>query len=830
MRAVAIVPNLTVDLRNLSADVWNARPVKGILDESRLDGIYDIGTALRPLRAAEILPVGDLASLFSTIERNCQIWGGGGTVLVPSTDGKLSGPYVAELIRSDVDDMRMDLFGDDACAPKWIDHGMGRPHPALLIADGMGDRREWSPFRVADLNDSDPWKPIYAATIGLWPVAPSPELFPHWQYDAPPESFEMFFAVERLQVSGSLDDLINRMTVKPANWPRTLSLLGLASGMRPNTGYIAVENVLPNHREARTAAGPNIIVVFGDDPASDAALLWNLRAAHGSSYALPIGIPRAELTKKALASLRKPGLFAAFGLSGGAAYLTSASVPIEELSAFAALHPEHKAVTFDQLLSFGCAPAIPHNQVTTFTNGLARVVPETEADTKLLYPFGRRSTGPQLQLDVIVDNDHIPMSQTMRGTSFGPRFLAGRASSQVPSGGLRSARTVQVEWPTPWLRLQCVARDLQLEVEVSGPGHAALALLDALGGISQVHWLAHPGLIRLLYKLAERSGMTWWKKRWTDARKEIDSLGIDESAFEELAQSMGRDDAVIAPSGEGRELEFQEFIKAFGNREKAATSWLRWAEQRHLVVRGFEVRCDKCKARSWIPIASVPPMSVTCPGCGRPVKHPFPPRHLQFTYRLGEVLRRAMENDCLDHLFALRHMYELFRDKGLVGIHPGANFRNLGDSDVVAEADVLMLFADGSLVPGEVKRTGAGVTPTSLAKLDATVARLEAPWSFLAVGQAARECGSNVPSAIDREHSRPRLVITTDQTFTTNAIWGMGADPFAWRPRTRADDDQRSEKFVAYLRDRAPDAPWSPSELLLLDPPEEEDEAEESAD
>jgi hypothetical protein len=95
----------------------------------------------------------------------------------------------------------------------------------------------------------------------------------------------------------------------------------------------------------------------------------------------------------------------------------------------------------------------------------------------------------------------------------------------------------------------------------------------------------------------------------------------------------------------------------------------------------------------------------------------------------------------------------------------------------------------------------------------------------MAVGQAARECGTNVLSSADRESTRPRLVITTDQTFTSNVIWAMGADPFAWKPRTQVDDDQRSGEFVSYLRDRTPDTPWSPIDLLLLDPSEIEAEA-----
>jgi hypothetical protein len=167
-----------------------------------------------------------------------------------------------------------------------------------------------------------------------------------------------------------------------------------------------------------------------------------------------------------------------------------------------------------------------------------------------------------MQLDVIVDGHRVPTSRTLRGERFwGPRFAAGYAQIKVPASSLRDTPSVEVEWPTPWLRLQCVARDHELDVEVSPGGHAALALVDALGGIDQIQWLAHPGLVDLLYRLAERSGMTWWKRRWTAAHKEIESLGIGEEAFEELAQALGRDEPAVAPPGEGRELGFQELSR-----------------------------------------------------------------------------------------------------------------------------------------------------------------------------------------------------------------------------------------------------------------------------
>lgn len=137
-------------------------------------------------------------------------------------------------------------------------------------------------------------------------------------------------------------------------------------------------------------------------------------------------------------------------------------------------------------------------------------------------------------------------------------------------------------------------------------------------------------------------------------------------------------------------------------------------------------------------------------------------------------------------------------------------------TEVSAEADVLLLFADGAMVPGEVKRTGAGVTTDEIAKLEALAIRLDAPWAFLAVGQPARDCEANVPAAESREAGNLRFVVTTDQVYEDYPIWSLGEDPFAWTPRSEADDQSRAGRFVSLLRDRSPDDPWSSQGSSLL--------------
>lgn len=783
----------------------------GVLDESRLEGVQDVHLALRPRRVAELVSTTDEGALLERIRFHSQVWGGVGTVLVPSADGAIPDLYKLPLIQSDVDGLETGAFGDDLDPPNWLGSNFSAPHPALLIADNV-DREGWYPFAAPVLEPEDPWRLIYAAYLGDLPEAPNTEtLFPEFLYPTPPR-FEQLIELDRPRVRGSLSDLLERgKRNRGVSVPRDLSLLRLASGLRLNNGYIRSEQVIPNPNATRVAAGPNIVVVFGDKPVADAALLWNLRHAHGLGHGLPIGVPKAELGK-ALNQLYGPGVRATFGFSGGRIFLTSASLTLKDVEeTVGKADVDRFAIASDKdVLSLGFAPAIHGDQVATFAGGKALVSPTTLGTLRDLHRHGDQ---PQLHYSIRVEGAVVPMSKALRGDGWGPGFGANRLHGSVPSESLRRRGSLPVEWPTPWLRLRAVALDRGLEVAASQPGHAALALLRSLGGLESARWLANRAVVELLYRLAERSGMSWWKSRWTAARHTLSHLTDGE--FEAMASSAGRDVPAIAPTGEGRQLAYSAFVKALEGKERAAANWIRWAEGRKLVVRGADVRCNHCNAKFWLPFSAIR-ADIGCPGCGSTVDHPFPPQQMQFTYGLGEVVRRVLEVDALDHLFSARYMWAQFRDRGLVGLHPGLEFREIGRSDVVAEADVLLLMHDGSLIPGEVKRTAAGLTDDAIARLAATEDRLTAPWSFFAVGQPARDFVGDPHSRAFREGPRPRFVISTDQTYESSPMWSVGQNPFEWLPNSAAEDADRSRTFVDSLRDRSPDEPWSAQEFRFL--------------
>lgn len=132
---------------------------------------------------------------------------------------------------------------------------------------------------------------------------------------------------------------------------------------------------------------------------------------------------------------------------------------------------------------------------------------------------------------------------------------------------------------------------------------------------------------------------------------------------------------------------------------------------------------------------------------------------------MGEPLRRVLEADSLGHLLALHWLTKVFgRRGGFVGAHPGVTFTNRAaeEETTIGEADVLLLFTDGTLVPVEVKRTAAGVDDRTFDLMDGLSNALQAPFDILAVSQPARRC-PGLADSVPQPSGRPRLVVSDDQ-------------------------------------------------------------------
>ncbi len=785
--------------------------IPGLLDDGLLSGQREVTTVLRPVRHARPVASDHLEGALAEIERACQVWGGGSQPLLPIVGGVLPEPY-ARLLATEQIDFVGGLQDISVTLPLRVEARHPWDHPAILVA-ASEPLDVWRPVQVVELSSDDPWRPVYAAVLGTWPESPDPALidFAGLREDL---RFEEIVPVDRVAATGSLDDLLARTTDRDRLAPRTLANMFLAHGLRPDTSFWGSGNeVLPSPERTSRAAGPNLIVAVSPGSVEDVALLWNLRGAHGGGRALPIGVPAEQITSQILRELQEPGRATMFGWGGGACHLVSASVPFDDLEALAAQSPSVQAVAYEKVLTFGPAPGRIRSHVSSWQDGTTRLDPMSDADRGVLRESMTALRKPQLVLDVTVDGDLLPTDPTMRGTELFGRFQAGAA--QVTVSEMRDQRILRVQWPSSWTSLAAVAQSRGLDISVSEPGLAAATLIRALGSVSAIRLLQCPPLIALMYRMAERSGMSWWKKKWAAAHRELLGAGADPATLEDAAVVLGRDEHAVAPQGEGRAVPFQEFVTALGS-EPAARHWVAWGERRHLLVRGAEVTCPDCRTGSWLPLAGIPP-PVPCPGCGRQIDQPYGPRELKFSYRLGEPLRRVLETDSLGHVLTLHWFVKLFDRARLVGAHPGVTVTDPADSGrTLGEADVLLLFADGSLVPVEVKRRLAGFNDRTVQLMDTLADALIAPWDALVVTEPAR----NIPALAAAERrlpDRPRVILTDDQLHAEHVIWTIGANPFGWDPLTAEQDSDRERSFSKWLSTNDPDVPWDRVADTLLD-------------
>lgn len=777
-----------------------------LLDRTLLEGQHETVTRLRPERAARPVATGDVPGVLAEIGHLCQTWGGAGQPLLPVTGDRIPAKY-EDLLKVEQIDVVGGLQGLAPVLPRRVRLAPSGDHPVLAVATHE-PRDSWRPVQVVRLLDDDPWLALYAGVLGVWPEVPSPALL-DWAGLRQDVQFEEVLPLQAVQAKGSLPDLLARLDDFETLTPRAVSTMWLAAGQRPDTSYLGMtSDPLPRPREARRAAGPNIVVAASPGSVEDIALLWNLRAAHGDRYALPVGLPVDELTPEALRALTERAV--PFGLGGGKVHLTSVSVEPDQLRALASAVPRVIVAAYEDLLTFGPAPARPRSHLATWTGGRTRLAATSDADRDVLQAARGAYRHVPLILDVTVAESLLPTDPTMRGRDFHERYQSGAAQVEVHAD---RQDTFAVSWPSSWTCLAAVARTRDLQVRESEPGLAAVTLLRAIGSIEQARWLAHRPLLTLLQRMAETSGMSWWKARWTAAHSDLLAAGADPDALRRVAAEHGRDQSAVAPPGEGRALPFQEFVSALGG-EPAARNWVAWAERRHLLVRGADVDCPECRSRSWLPFAALPP-PVVCPGCGRRIEQPHGPRDIRFSYRLGEPLRRALDTDSLGHVLALRWLVHLFSRRGLVGAHPGVTFHDPAASRDVGEADVLLLFADGSLVPVEVKRRAAGADKRAFALMDVLADAVDAPWDLLAVTESARLCPSLAPAGLPVP-ARPRLTITLDQLLDPWPRWTLAADPFGWAPLDASQEQDRDERFRLFLHERDPDESVDFVEAALL--------------
>jgi hypothetical protein len=648
---------------------------------------------------------------------------------------------------------------------------------------------DWRPVVVSHLAVEDPWWVAYSAALGTWPATPDAKIL-EWGRLRPDLSFEGIIRKETEDVDWpGVSDLRHRLEATDVVTPARMSLSFLE--LRPKTVTYRGEQLLPDRDWLSESYAGNVVVVYEPGSVEDLCLLWSLRAAFHSPVGLPLGIPyTADVVRDA-------GLVAEVGINAPLHRprfgLTSLSLTVDRLQELAAeLGPSWSVVAAEDVLRAGSPVGRRTADVAVFASGRARVPPLSAADADLLNRVPAL-TNVEVETRLQPLGRPLPRIRTLRGDYPPTGYRHGSSVAEPP----RRRGLVELRWPPGWTVLEAAAKDHGLICRPSRAGASAAALLTTIGGETALQAIALPELVALLHRLGERRGISWFRERFralasnTPGADQEGQLQRLESGLDELRTRPLDEQQVAVTASEVGRLLGRDLGKA----------WLEWAERATLLVRGVEIVCDHCGARAWRPMAELAPPHV-CRGCGRAIQRAFPIDALKFAYRASEPLLNTVEFDSLAHLMVVRWFSDLWRrsfdePSELYGTYPGVEFLESGRSKVIGEADVALLMTSGEIVPGEVKRRGAGLTEAEVAKLEVLRTRLGASWSFVATLDWASSCPPLWNAVLRSLPDDPRIALSAEHLFSPFVHWTLGTNPFEWQV---AAPEEQADMRTTFLR------------------------------
>jgi hypothetical protein len=363
------------------------------------------------------------------------------------------------------------------------------------------------------------------------------------------------------------------------------------------------------------------------------------------------------------------------------------------------------------------------SDVAVFTKGWARLPAWHAVDSGAFHLTRQIAISMRPVVRFEIEGQHVPSFELE-----GIYQLEGACRGggvEVPARQPTDMATLS--WPSGWDVVAGLLRRHGLVAQPSGSGRIAAGFLRRAGSIPGIRPLLSASVIGLLYDLAERRGTARFKRQIRELASEI-ATSV-ETPEEQLNRIEERLAALTLPGSEEErsDVTFDHIIGRLGD-SKAAKAWLRWGERSGLVLRGLVLRCEECRRKDWSPIGDLAP-PWTCRWCGAQLRQPFPAGQVPFRYAASSTTLSLVGEDAISHLLALRWFYDLFSGdrKVLYGAYPGVTIRRAGSTKDIGEADVLLVFSNGWLVPGEVKLRSSGWSAEDVWKLDILTEALDAP-------------------------------------------------------------------------------------------------------
>ncbi|MFI9757623.1 hypothetical protein ACIHFB_06730 [Streptomyces sp. NPDC051963] len=745
--------------------------MQGFLDRDALSGTYPAQRHLRPVRHARLVFDSDFDDFVQVVERLCQTWGGASDLLVPvSREGAVEESYVDLLRRSELDRLVVPTRACDSDAARQsiedlaklvrLESGQRREEIPVLLIAAARDRERFKPLTSVTVVQESPWHLAYLVELGRLPENPSADLLDRAGAREGLRFEEVIDVRREVVAEPGLADLRERRSVPQ---PVGLSRLALTSRRLGNTQF-ALDGWLEEPQAWARQLGGDLVVMYQPDSVADACLLWNLRAVAGWPVGHPVGLPcprRADGTIDVVQavtlvrdSVQKNQRW---GLHGPLPVLTSASLSPDELAEISSAYTsangfQPEVAAPGDILTPGRPASRSAATALTFETGRALIATRTDEDREWLAALSRGRAA--LRMTVCLERQPIPTIAALRSREdHWLRYGGGGSIVRASDDDIR-----EVIWPQTWTMLEAVANEHGLRVAESPNGQQAMSLTRLAGGPSELQWLCHRGLLRLLYDTAASTSMSWFKKRATKLAEQVAQVQDDPAAamvhFSQILEGVN----VSHDAETSGTFSFGQLKTALATKDSGARAWLSWAERQQLVERLVQLRCEHCGCKLLNELAQAAP-PIPCPRCGLTIRAPFDLSAVTFRYRLSEPLRRSIGDDSVYHALIMRWLISALntRPDYLVGAHTGVNFYR--DEEMIGEADVVLLFADGSLVPAEVKRHGRQLNDTEVGKLRAIASAVDAPAIILGAGDSHVDCPQALNFDVDDGSCR---VITSD--------------------------------------------------------------------
>lgn len=790
-----------------------------LLTEDLLSGVYSIERQLRPRIRAVAVRSDSIEDLRNVVNAVCTQWGGGFSPLVSveADATELDDRIAKMLLRSNIDGLDTRTLLPDEVQQRYSDRWANATRYLLRQVAYLKDRPQVQTCR--GVSASSPWYPAYLTLFGDLPDLPDRQRNRR-------EGFreDLVFGdlvdVRPVDNEPSLQDLISRLL--NLQWTSAVQLTrvrlptSVIGGY--NKGLPSTSRFTWGQSSALSQYGPNLLIVYRTDSTRDLTLLWNLRARFAHPDRLPLGVPFTESTREDIVALdQTPQMQHYFGLDHNLG-ITSFSLSRPELQQLT------EGTGFDVLDPwdvvgevYGCGVA--STEMAQFVDGKATVSSFTPTDIETLgQHFLGSSEATWLTLTAVVSEMRLPPSPTMRRTRWQePGYLYG-AIEHV--GKLDEFATLR--HPAGLEVLRALALDRSLQARVSTPGKAAENLIRAAE--ADFSMFVYPGVTTLLEQLVRRGHASLVKRRLNQFLEGSDVI-VGSEKYEVLMSRL--DDALGAPDVD--EIGHMNFnmiretlgigVKGFSARQAAA--WIDWAVRRRLILRGVRATCQNCKHIQWRPLADAVP-ELRCHGCGLLIDTPFGSQKIDYQYRASEILLRAAEHDVLPSLLAIRHISRILDQDAVFGAYPGIELLELGEKEVVAELDVVVVLASGQWIVGECKARQRGLNEIELQKLWTAADRVGAVATFAVTLDPGAACSELWRTAEDG-NGRPHFALTAGHLYDLAAYpTTYGNDLFGWRDglaQLAPDAELTQEEFVSkafgdYLLRRTDDptkryrAPW----------------------